>query len=69
MTEEIKEPEDIEQVLRLFSKIISNLLSRQDECIYNQVDKKNQAHREAQRSIPVPEPSEVTALKMEQQNG
>lgn len=69
ITEEIKEPEDIEQVLRLFSKIISNLLSRQDECIYNQVEKKNQVYREAQRRISVPEPPEVTALKMEQQNG
>lgn len=69
ITEEIKEPEDIEQVLRLFSKIISNLLSRQDECIYNQVEKKNQAYREAQSRVPVPEPPEVTALRMEQQNG
>lgn len=69
ITNDIKEPEDIEQVLRLFSKIISNLLSRQDECIYNQVEKKNQAYREKQSHTPVPEPPEVTALKLEQQNG
>lgn len=69
ITEDIKEPEDIEQVLRLFSKIISNLLSRQDECIYNQVEKKNQSYREEQRLISVAEPPEVTALRMEQQNG
>jgi hypothetical protein len=65
ITEEIKEPEDIEQILRLFSKIISNLLSRQDECIYNQVEKKNQAYREALRQTPAQKPPEVDALERE----
>jgi hypothetical protein len=42
--EKICAPEDIDQILKIFSAIISNLLSRQDECIFNRITHLNQQH-------------------------
>jgi len=63
ITEDIEPPDDIEQVLRLFSKIISNLLSRQDECIYNQVENKNKEYEATLNKAPIQTPKEVLDLR------
>jgi len=70
ITEKINEPEDIEQVLRIFSKIISNLLSRQDECIVNQVKFKNEQFELIDRAT-IAKPQEVVDLikRREDENG
>jgi hypothetical protein len=65
ITSMTSDPDDIAQVLRLFSKIASNLLSRQGECVVSQVERRNQAYtaRVRREAVPVEDPSEVVALR------
>ncbi|TWW01093.1 hypothetical protein [Chitinophaga pinensis] len=46
ITKKIDEPSDISNILKVFSKIISNLLSRQFECVFSRIETANKRYNE-----------------------